>query len=142
MKRMTSFLAVLLLSCTLAFGQSRTVTGDVRDAKGDPMPYASVTEAGTGNAVRADEKGAFTMQVGDNARLTITATGFQAQTVASSAAATVTLATAEAQMAEVVVTTAQGIRREKRGLGYSAPTVNNADLTRGQSTSALNALQG
>lgn len=139
---MTSFLAMLLLFNALAFGQARTVTGVVRDAQGIPVPYATVTEAGTGKAVRADEKGAFTISVGTNARLTVTATGFQEQTVAADAAGSIVLANAEAQMAEVVVTTAQGIRREKRGLGYSAPTVNNADLTKGQSSSALNALQG
>ncbi len=142
MKRMTSLLAMLLLFSALAFGQTRTVTGVVRDAKGDPVPFATVTEAGTGKAVKADDKGAFTISVGEGARLTFSATGFQPQTVASAAAANVVLTTAEAQMAEVVVTTAQGIRREKRGLGYSAPVVRNEDLTRGQSSSALNALQG
>lgn len=142
MKKMTSLMAMLLLTCALAFGQTRTVTGVVRDSKGDPVPFATVTEAGTRHAVQADAKGSFSIQVGDRARLTVTATGFQTQTVAPAAANSVTLKTAEAQMAEVVVTTAQGIKREKRGLGYSAPTVNNADLTKGQSSSALNALQG
>src|SRR5690349_17682577 len=125
MKKMTSFLTLLLLVSALAFGQARTVTGVVRDAKGDPVPYATVSESGTGNAVKADDKGAFSIKVGDNSRLTFSATGFQAQTVAADAAANVVLATAEAQLAEVVVTTAQGIRREKRGLGYSAPVVRN-----------------
>lgn len=142
MKKITSLMAMLLLTCALAFGQTRTVSGVVRDAKGDPVPFATVTEAGTSKAVQADEKGAFTISVGEGARLTITATGFQAQTIAPDAAATVTLTSAENQMTEVVVTTAQGIRREKRGLGYSAPIVNNAELTKGQSSSALNALQG
>lgn len=142
MKKSTSLLAVLLLACALAFGQTRTVSGVVRDAKGEPVPFATVTESGTGRAVRADAGGAFSISVANNARLTVTATGFQAQTVGADAAGTVTLATAEDQLAEVVVTTAQGIRREKRGLGYSAPVVRNEELIRGQSTSPLNALQG
>ncbi len=142
MKRMTSLLAMLLLTCAMAFGQTRTVTGVVRDAQGNRVPFATVTEQGTGKAVRADDQGAFSISVGDAASLTITATGFQAQTLAPGASSNVVLTAAEAQMAEVIVTTAQGIRREKRGIGYSAPTVSNAELTRGQSTSALNALQG
>ena len=142
MKKMTSLTAMLLLTCALAFGQARTVTGVVRDAQGNPVPYATVAEAGTGNTVRADDKGAFTISVSNNSRLTFTAVGFQTQTVGADAADSVVLTAAEAQMAEVVVTTAQGIRREKRGLGYSAPVVRNEELTRGQSTSALNALQG
>ena len=142
MKKVTSLTAMLLLTCALAFGQARTVTGVVRDGQGNPVPYATVAEAGTGNTVRADDKGEFTISVGANSRLTFTAVGFQSQTVGADAAATVVLTAAEAQMAEVVVTTAQGIRREKRGLGYSAPVVRNEELTKGQSTSALNALQG
>lgn len=142
MKKMTSLTAMLLLTCALAFGQARTVTGVVRDAQGNPVPYATVAEAGTGNTVRADDKGAFIISVSNNSRLTFTAVGFQTQTVGADAADSVVLTAAEAQMAEVVVTTAQGIRREKRGLGYSAPVVRNEELTRGQSTSALNALQG
>lgn len=135
-------MAVLLLASALAFGQNRTVTGVVRDSKGDPVPFATVAESGSGKAVKADDKGAYSITVGNNARLTFTATGFQSQTVSADAAGSITLATAEGQLAEVVVTTAQGIRREKRGLGYSAPVVRSEELTRGQSTSALNALQG
>lgn len=142
MKKTTSLLAVLLLASVLAFGQNRTVTGVVRDSKGDPVPFATVAESGTGKAVKADDKGAYTITVGNNARLTFTATGFQSQTVSAAAADNVVLANAEGQMAEVVVTTAQGIRREKRGLGYSAPVVRSEELTRGQSTSALNGLTG
>jgi len=48
----------------------------VRDAQGTPVPFATVTEAGTGRAVRADEKSAFSIPGGDNARLTVKATGF------------------------------------------------------------------
>ncbi len=142
MKKLTSLLAMLLLTCALAFGQTRTVNGVVRDAQGEPVPFATVTETGTGNVVVADDKGAFSIKVGDGARLTITAAGFQAQTLAAGAASSVVMVAAEAKMEEVVVTTAVGIRREKRGLGYSAPTVNNNDLTKGRSSSALNALQG
>jgi TonB-linked SusC/RagA family outer membrane protein len=142
MKRMTSILAMLLLISAFAFGQTRTVSGFIHDTKGEPVPFATVTETGTKNGVKADDKGAFSIKVSEGAQLTITATGFQPLTVAASAAANITLATAENQMAEVVVTTAQGIRREKRGLGYSAPTINNSELTKGQSTSALNGLQG
>jgi TonB-dependent SusC/RagA subfamily outer membrane receptor len=142
MKRTTLLLTMLLLTCAFAFAQTRTVTGVVRDAQGVPIPNATITESITNKSVKADDKGAFTIIVAEGARLTFSATGFQPQTVASTAAENVTMAVADNTMQEVVVTTAQGIRRDKRGLGYSAPVVSNADLTKGQSTSALNALQG
>ena len=136
------FLFAMLLLGALAYAQTRTITGVIRDAGGSPVPFATVTESGTKNASRADENGNFTIRASENAQLVFTATGFQPQTVAAGAAGTVVLERSEGQLAEVVVTTAQGVRREKRTLGYSAPTISNAELTRGQSTSALNGLQG
>jgi TonB-linked SusC/RagA family outer membrane protein len=132
----------MLLLGVMAFAQTRSVSGRVTDANGAGVPYATVTESGTRNATRADENGNFTITVSENAQLVVSATGFQAQTLASGASGNVVLTRAEGQLSEVVVTTAQGIRRDKRTLGYSAPTISNADLTRGQSTSALNGLQG
>jgi TonB-linked SusC/RagA family outer membrane protein len=131
---------MLMLSSALVFAQTRTLTGTVRDAQGAPVPFATVTEAGTRNAVQADANGVYTIKVGSNARLTITATGYTAQ--AGTDGGDIVLTRNDTQLSEVVVTTAQGVRRDKRGVGYSAPTVSNADLTKGQSTSALNALQG
>src|SRR5215203_24564 len=141
MRRFLSLVAMLLLG-VMAFGQTRTVTGTIRDATGNPVPFATVTEAGTKNASRADENGRFSIRTSENAQLLVSAAGFQAQTLASNASSNVVLARTEGQLAEVVVTTAQGVRRDKRTLGYSAPTIGNADLTRGQTTSALNGLQG
>ena len=54
MRKIASLLSVLMLVCALAFGQARTVTGQVRDDKGDPIPFATVTETGTNNSTTAD----------------------------------------------------------------------------------------
>ena len=140
MRKISSLLVMLMLSSALVFAQTRTLTGTVRDAQGAPVPFATVSEAGTKNAVQADANGNYSINVGANASITFSATGYSA--ITRTEGGIVTLARNEAQLEEVVVTTAQGVKREKRGLGYSAPTVTNADLTRGQSSSALNALQG
>jgi hypothetical protein len=47
MRKIASLLPVLMLLCTLAFAQTRTVKGIVRDDKGDPISFATITEAGT-----------------------------------------------------------------------------------------------
>ncbi|RYZ30014.1 MAG: SusC/RagA family TonB-linked outer membrane protein, partial [Chitinophagaceae bacterium] len=140
MKEILTFLVVFLLCGTFSFAQQKTITGTVRDSSGAVVPYATVTETGTANAVRADANGAFSIRVNGNGGITITASGYVAGT--STNGGTIVLSRNETALTEVVVTTAQGIRREKRTLGYSAPTISNADLTRGQSTSALNGLQG
>src|SRR5215203_6951332 len=81
MKKILSLLAVLVLFCALAYGQARTITGTIRDANGDPVPFATVAEAGTKNAVSADANGNFTIKIPNDAKLTVSATGFSAQTI-------------------------------------------------------------
>jgi TonB-linked SusC/RagA family outer membrane protein len=143
MRKIASLLSVLMLLCTLAFGQSHTVTGTVRDENGNPIPFATVTEAGTRNATTADANGSFSITVPQNARLTISSTGFRAITMTPAAGAqTVTLNRSGDQLSEVVVTTALGIQRQKKELGYATAKVNNAELTQSSPSNVANGLQG
>ena len=65
MRKLASLLSVLMLLCTLAFAQTRTVSGVVKDEKGDPIPFATVTETGTKSATQADANGiAYRIQLG------------------------------------------------------------------------------
>ncbi|RYF85870.1 MAG: SusC/RagA family TonB-linked outer membrane protein, partial [Chitinophagaceae bacterium] len=140
MKEISTFFLLFLLCGTIAFAQPRTISGTVRDSTGAAVAYATITETGTSNAVQADARGNFSIRVNGNQGITVTASGYMASSSVNGGS--IVLTRNEASLTEVVVTTAQGIRREKRTLGYSAPTISNTDLTRGQSTSALNALQG
>ncbi len=119
-------LAVFIMAIS-AWAQQRTITGKVVDNNGTPVAFATVTETGTTNAVQADANGNFSINVGNDARLAVSATGFLAQTVASTNNATITLARGEGQLQEVVVT-AMGIRREKKALGYAVSSVASKDL--------------
>jgi TonB-linked SusC/RagA family outer membrane protein len=140
MSKILSLTVMIMLFSISAFAQTRTVTGTVRDNQGNPIPFATVTEQGTRNAVQADASGIYNIRVSANAKLIITAIGYTAS--GDVEGGDITLSRMEGQLEEVIVTTAQGIRREKRGVGYASPTISNADLTRGRSTSALNGLQG
>jgi TonB-linked SusC/RagA family outer membrane protein len=51
------------------------------------------------------------------------------------------LESSDRELSEIVVT-ANAIRREKRTLGYSAPTLNNEELTQGQQPNVINSLAG
>jgi TonB-linked SusC/RagA family outer membrane protein len=141
MKKVLSLLSVLMLFCALAYGQTRTVTGTVRDEKGEPIPFATITEAGTKNAVQADANGNYSIKIPENARLTITASGFTAQTMASANAGTIQLVRSEGPLTEVVVTALQ-TRRNRNEVVYANQTVRNEDLNEVVNRSALNALQG
>jgi TonB-linked SusC/RagA family outer membrane protein len=130
MRKIASLLSVLMLLCTLAFGQTRTVTGTVKDETGTPVPFATVTETGTRNATTADATGNFTITIQHNGRLSFSASGFQAMSMSaapSAGAQEIILKRAEGALQEVVVT-ALGIRREKKALGYAVSTVDKKQL--------------
>lgn len=138
MRKILSLLSVLMMLCILAFGQTRTITGTVRDDKGAPIPFATITETGTKNATQADANGNFKITVSGNNSITVTSSGFTAQTLnPAGLTQDITLLRANDQLSEVVVT-ALGIRREKKALGYAVTTVDakqieqrpEADITR------------
>ncbi|HUC81418.1 MAG TPA: SusC/RagA family TonB-linked outer membrane protein [Flavisolibacter sp.] len=141
MRKFTLLLLVLAIS-VLAFAQ-RTRTGTVRDERGEPIPFATITEIGKSNVVKADANGAFTIRVENGARLQITASGHQAQTITVAGdVLTATLTTTNQQMTEVVVTTALGQQRQAKELGYSTARVRADELTQSAPINLQNGLTG
>src|SRR5829696_2274080 len=67
MRKLTLLLSMLVLCCTLAFAQTRTVTGQVTDESGNPVPFASITVKSTNKGVSADQNGNYSIaaQTGD-----------------------------------------------------------------------------
>ncbi|THU40873.1 SusC/RagA family TonB-linked outer membrane protein [Niastella caeni] len=143
MRKMLSLLAVLVLCTAMALGQqAKTVTGQVKDSKGDPIPFATIKIKGTTNAVAADANGNFSINAPQNSTFIISAVGFEQTELKanSSGTLTVSLNTMDA-MSEVVVT-ALGIKRAKNTLPYAAQTVNGEDVSRLRSGNAFSALSG
>ena len=52
MRKVASLMPVLMLTCALAFGQARTLSGRVTDAQGNPVPFASITVKGANTTLR------------------------------------------------------------------------------------------
>lgn len=144
MRKTASLLTMLMLFCVLAFAQVRNVSGVVRDSNGNPIPFATITETGTNNATQANENGVFTISIREGGRITITSTGFSSVTITPSAGEqTISLTTAaEANLQEVVVTTALGINRTKKSIGYSTQSVTPAELNKIRPTDISQALAG
>jgi len=112
--RILTLLLGLFLSVS-AFAQS-TITGQVKDATGEPVIGASVLINGTSNGTVTDLDGNFSVSVQPGATLTISYIGFQKQQVAATNGMVITLQEDQAQqMNEVVV------------IGYGA--VKKSDLT-------------
>ncbi|MGV3530635.1 MAG: SusC/RagA family TonB-linked outer membrane protein [Flavisolibacter sp.] len=143
MRKIATLLSVLMLFCALAYAQVRTVTGTVRDEQGSPVPGATITETGTTNAVQADGNGNFSIKVGENARLTITAANHKPTTVtATGTSLNVTLERGVETMQEVVVSTALGVRRQPKELGYSTARVTNKEVTQATPVNIQQGLTG
>ncbi|MGN6637702.1 MAG: SusC/RagA family TonB-linked outer membrane protein, partial [Mucilaginibacter sp.] len=142
-KNVLKCLLVLLLCAAQAYAQNRNVTGTVT-AKEDglPIPGASVRIKGTTTGVQTGIDGRYSISVPENAVLTFSYLGYNSQDIpANKTTINVILEVSNKQLGEVVVTS-QGIRREKMTLGYSAPTVNNTELTQGENPSVLTSLTG
>ncbi len=129
MRKFASLLTMLMLLSALAFAQKSTVTGTVKDDKGLSVPFATITEIGTNNATTADVNGFFRIVIKEGGSITISATGHKAQTITPNGKpVSVTLAVNPGELAEVVVTTAFGIKQAARTTPYSSQTISNEAL--------------
>ena len=126
---------------TSVLAQKLVVTGKVLDEKGVSIPGASVKEKGTKAGVSADNYGLFRFTVKPGSTLVVSAAGFLTKEVIATANLNVELAVDVKNLSEVIVT-AQGIRRRPRELGYSATSVNNADINVGHSAQLATGLAG
>lgn len=79
------------------------VSGVVVDSKGQPLPGASIVEAGTTNGTMADPNGKFTLTVKKGAQLEITSIGYATKKVAAAASVKVVLEDSSEFLNEVVV---------------------------------------
>ncbi|MEP6928005.1 MAG: TonB-dependent receptor plug domain-containing protein, partial [Ginsengibacter sp.] len=142
MRKFLMFYSMLMLSGALAFAQTQTVTGSVKDDVGAPVPYATVTEIGTKNATTADANGNYTIKMKGSGGLSVTATGFNgAKATPDQGTAAVTLKRNSAELSTVTIT-GYGIRREPKSLGTSVAKLSNKDLTQGKVTNVATGLSG
>src|SRR5512139_809839 len=137
----------LLLFCLLltffSAAQAQTLTGTVSDEKGTKLSNVSVMIKGRSQGTTTGNDGRFTIAAPGNATLVFSFIGYKNQEVAVSGRTTidVVLTALDRNLDEVVVT-ALGIRKQSRGLGYSATNVKPEELTINRTANVMNALQG
>ena len=135
------YLIVLLLSVQMTIAQG-TVTGNVTDDQGVPLPGATVVEVGTSNGTTTDFDGNYSITVGDDASLAVSFVGYQTSTVAVNGQDQINFSLNQANELDEVVVTSLGIKREAKALGYSIQTVGSDEIVNSGSNSALDALVG
>ncbi|WP_165769762.1 SusC/RagA family TonB-linked outer membrane protein [Flavobacterium araucananum] len=134
---------LLVLVAQLTFAQERAVSGTVTDNAGIPLPGVSVLIKGTKTGTQTDFDGKFSIKASSSQILAFSYIGMKAQEVAaSSTTINVKLKDDSVELEGVVVTTALGIKREKKSLGYGVSTVSGTDLMRSGESNVIQGLAG
>ena len=131
MKTKFSGILTLLLAFVvqLTFAQEKTITGVVSDNSGLPLPGATVLVKGTSNGTSTDFDGKYAIKANRGATLVISFVGYTTKEVKVDASNSINVTLGEnTQALEEVVVTAQGIKREKKALGYAVTTVGSEQL--------------
>ncbi|TBW25875.1 SusC/RagA family TonB-linked outer membrane protein [Gramella sp. KN1008] len=125
-------LMVFLLSGISLFAQQRTISGTVTDAEGVPLPGVNIIVDGTGRGTQTNFDGNYTIEANVGETLTYSFVGFDTTkiTIGADTSDQVNVTLAGASELEEVVITAQGIRREKKALGYAVSTVDAEEIER------------
>ena len=133
-----------MLCGVLAFAQSRVVTGKVTDIDGNPVSFASIKIKGTPTGVSADANGGYTLRVNPNAILVISGAGFTETEVpvGSQNVLNTIMEKGGAELKEVVVTSAFGIKRTARSTSSSVQNLTGDQVNTIRQTNVNNALAG
>src|SRR5258706_8046515 len=144
MRKIASLLPVLMLLCTLAFSQTRTVTGQVSDEKGSPVPFASILIKGTKTGTIADQNGLFSIKAKAGDVLVISSQGRVGREITIGAQNTmnVSLDVANESMKEVIISTGYGTKKTLRSATSNAQVVGGDALTTIRQPNLNNALAG
>lgn len=126
----------------LALAQEKTVKGTVSDESGLPLPAASVVVKETNAGLSTDFDGNYSIKVNQGQTLVFSYVGYENKEVVVTALSTINVSLAPDNQLEEVIITAQGIKREKKALGYSVTTLNSEDLEQKADTDIGKILRG
>jgi len=142
MRKLLTLLTVLMLGIFVANAQSRTVTGRVTDNQGAPVEGASVVVKGTTRGTTTNSTGAFTINVSNGETLTFSAVNYGSVDIAvgNQSTVNVTLSASAGNLSEVIVTTALGVQRQERSLGYSTAKISGSNISQARPTNIASGL--
>jgi len=143
MRKIVSLLTLMLFISIAALAQGK-ISGTVKDQNGNPVPFATIRVKGSKVSVAADANANFTIPAKQGDVLVVSAVGVQNTevTVGSDAVLSITVTTTTGNTVDVVVTTALGIQRQAKDLGYATTTINNKTLTQAKSVNIQQSLNG
>lgn len=140
--RIISLIILMVFIPLLAFSQTVTIKGTIKDVSGDPVVGASITETGTSNGIIADLDGNFTLKVSAKATLTVSFMGYKTQTVNVSGKNNLSIILEEdTQLLGEVVVVGYGVQRKEAVTG-SVASIKNEAIREVPASDITQALQG
>ncbi|MDF0708957.1 SusC/RagA family TonB-linked outer membrane protein [Flagellimonas okinawensis] len=113
----------------ISYAQDKTITGTVTDADGLPLPGVNIVVEGTTTGTQTDFDGNYAISASEGQTLLFTYIGQRPSTKVVGAGSVINVQMVEdTQALEEVVVTAQGIKREKKALGYAVSSVGEEDI--------------
>ena len=123
--------------------QQKTVSGQVTDQQGIPLPGVNVIVQGTQNGTQTDFDGNYSISANEGQTLLFTYLGLKDVLRNIETSNTINVQMEEGtQLLDEIVVTALGISREKKSLGYATQAVAGEELTQSRQSNALSALSG
>lgn len=129
-----------LLTGTVTFAQ-QLVSGQVLDEAGNTLIGVNVLEVGTSNGTVTDLDGNYSLEVGAEAQLSFSYTGFQAQVVAVGSQSVINVRLTEGAVLDEVVVIGYGTEK-KINLTGSVSTIGTEELTAAPVASTSGLLAG
>lgn len=121
-----SLLGILFIQ--IGWAQQKTVTGNVTDENGLPLPGATIVIENTINGVTSDFDGNYSITASEGETLIFSYVGYSNSKIIIGAADNYDISLQPDNLLEEVVVTSLGIKREKKALGYAVSEVNSQDL--------------
>jgi TonB-linked SusC/RagA family outer membrane protein len=142
MRKILPITAALMLCAALVFSQAKNITGQVKDAQGNPVSYATITNKRTNAGVAADANGSFSISAETGDSLVVTATSFQTFSVAVGSSPTITIALQPQTGLQEVVVTALGIRRTRNTVPYAAQQIAGDEVSKNRTSNFVQNMSG
>ncbi len=134
---------LLVLFITFSYGQEKTISGNVTDQNGLPLPGVSIVVVSTTTGTQTDFDGNYSILASEGDVLRFSYIGQKTINRTIGSDSTINLQMEEdAQALEEVVVTALGIQKSTRDLGYGTDVVKGEELVKARATNITNALQG
>ncbi|MDG1320955.1 MAG: TonB-dependent receptor plug domain-containing protein [Polaribacter sp.] len=133
---------LLALAVQISFAQEKTISGIVSESSG-VLPGVSVVIKGTTTGTETDFDGKYSIKVNTGDVLSFSYIGYATveRTVGNRATIDVMMVQDENILDEVVIT-AQGIKKEKKALGYVVSTLKGEAISKRPETDVARALSG